>query len=161
MKLWLLRHGEAEPHARTDAERELTRRGRREVRQMTAHLASRPLQTILCSPYIRARQTAELLEALLDGTPELVVVDWLTPDSDPRQALDWLAERSEKELLLVSHQPFIGALAGLLIHGHLQDPVPMKTASLAELDGELPLAGTMYLRALHHPDHGHQETHRP
>ncbi|TBW09039.1 phosphohistidine phosphatase SixA [Azotobacter chroococcum] len=155
MKLWLLRHGEAEPHARTDAERELTRHGRKEVRQAAAHLAHRPLRTILCSPYVRARQTAELLEALLDSAPQLAVADWLTPDDDPRQALDRLAERSEEELLLVSHQPFIGALAGLLIHGHLQDPLPMQTASLAELDGELPLAGAMYLRALNHPGHRH------
>jgi len=151
MKLWLLRHGEAEPHARTDAERELSRHGRKEVRQAAAHLAGRPLPTILCSPYVRARQTAELLAAFLDGAPKLVVVDWLTPDSDPRQALDRLAERSEEEFLLASHQPFLGALAGLLVHGHLQDPLPMQTASLAGLDGELPLAGAMYLRALHHP----------
>ncbi|GAB3388967.1 SixA phosphatase family protein [Azotobacter armeniacus] len=153
MKLWLLRHGEAEPHARPDAERALTRHGRQEVRQAAVHLAGRPLRTILCSPYVRARQTAELLEELLDGAPELLVVDWLAPDSDPRQALDRLAECGGVELLLASHQPFIGALAGLLIHGHLQAPVPMGTASLAELDGELPLAGAMYLRALHHPGH--------
>lgn len=155
MKLWLLRHGEAEPHARTDAERELTRHGRKEVHQAALHLIGRPLRTILCSPYVRARQTAELVEDLLDGGPHLQVVDWLTPDDDPRQVLDRLAERSEEELLLVSHQPFVGALAGLLIHGHLQDPVPMQTASLVELDGELPLAGAMYLRALHHPGHKH------
>ncbi|GAB3473786.1 phosphohistidine phosphatase SixA [Azotobacter salinestris] len=155
MKLWLLRHGEAEPHARTDAERELTRHGRKEVHQAALHLIGRPLRTILCSPYVRARQTAELVEDLLDGGLHLQVADWLTPDDDPRQVLDLLAERSEEELLLVSHQPFVGALAGLLIHGHLQDPVPMQTASLAELEGELPLAGAMYLRALHHPGHKH------
>ncbi len=154
MRLWLLRHGEAESHARTDAERELTRHGRQEVRQVAIHLAGRPLRTILCSPYLRARQTAELMEDLLDGVPELAVADWLVPDSDPRRALDQLAEYGEDELLLVSHQPFVGALAGLLIHGHLQDPLPMVTASLAGLDGELLLAGAMCLRALHHPGPG-------
>ncbi|MGV6474377.1 phosphohistidine phosphatase SixA [Azotobacter vinelandii] len=154
MKLWLLRHGEAEPHARTDAERELTRHGRKEARQAALHLIGRPLPTMLCSPYARARQTAGLVKDLLDGVPHLRVVDWLTPDVDPRQVLDRLAECGEAELLLVGHQPLVGALAGLLIHGHLQNPVPMQTASLAELEGELPLAGAMYLRALHHPGHG-------
>jgi len=153
MRLWLLRHGEAEPYARLDAERELTPHGRGEVRQAAAHLAGRPLRTVLCSPYVRARQTADELEAALDRRLEQELVDWLTPGSDPRQAIDRLLERQESELLLVSHQPFIGALAGLLVHGHLQDPLPMSTASLAGLDGELPLAGVMCLAALHHAAH--------
>lgn len=154
MKLWLLRHGEAERQARTDAERPLTRHGCQEIERAAVHLAGRPLQTILSSPYLRARQTAERVRAALGGRPELVIVDWLTPDSDPRQALNQLAERGEEELLLASHQPFIGALAGLLIYGHRQDPVPMLTGSLAELEGGMPLAGAMDLRALRHPGHG-------
>ncbi|MDD5442704.1 MAG: phosphohistidine phosphatase SixA, partial [Pseudomonas fluorescens] len=38
MKLWILRHGEAEGHARTDAERNLTEHGRGEVLRSAAHL---------------------------------------------------------------------------------------------------------------------------
>lgn len=76
---------------------------------------------------------------------------WLTPESDPREALDRLARREESQLLLVTHNPFVGELAGLLVHGHRQQPLAMSTASLAELDGAMPLAGVMDLRALHHP----------
>jgi phosphohistidine phosphatase len=68
-----------------------------------------------------------------------------------REAVDYLDAHAEDTLLLVSHQPFIGELAGLLQHGHRQAPLPMKTASLAELEGELPLPGAMHLNALHHP----------
>ena len=42
MRLWLLRHGEAEPRAATDAERALTRHGRKDVLQTAAVLAGRP-----------------------------------------------------------------------------------------------------------------------
>lgn len=118
---------------------------------MAARLAARPLRTILASPYVRARQTAELVREAFGGRPELVVVDWLTPVRDLQQALDQLAARDEEELLLVGHQPLIGALTGMLVHGHQQSPVPMVTAALAELDGELPLAGAMSLTALHQP----------
>jgi phosphohistidine phosphatase len=44
-------------------------------------------------------------------------------------------------------------LAGLLIHGHRQQAVPMHTASLAELEGDVLAAGLMDLLALVHPQH--------
>ena len=72
------------------------------------------------------------------------------PDSDPREALDFLAERSEQDLLLVTHNPFVSDLAGFLIHGHRQEPLPMGTASLAELEGDLLVPGLMSLRTVHH-----------
>lgn len=151
MRLWLLRHGEAEPLARSDAERVLTKHGRKEVLKAAGHLAGRPLAAILASPYVRAQQTAELVREALGFAGAIGTAPWLTPDSDPREVLNYLDERGEAELLLVSHQPLIGALAGLLIHGHRQEPLPMKTASLAELEGDLLAAGLMQLRELHHP----------
>ena len=70
---------------------------------------------------------------------------WLTPDSDLRQTLRELDGYALQELLLVTHQPLVGALAGLLLHGHRQQPLAMNTASLALLDGDALLAGLMTL----------------
>lgn len=151
MRLWLLRHGEAEPQAESDAARELTDHGRNEVLQAAAQLAGRPLTAIVVSPYVRAQQTAELVRSALGFTGAMSIVPWLTPDSDPREALKYLDERERAEVLLVSHQPLIGALGGLLVHGHRQEPLPMRTASLAELEGDIPAAGLMELLALIHP----------
>lgn len=153
MRLWLLRHGEAEPRARTDAERELTRHGRKEVLHSAAQLAGRPLGAILASPYVRAQQTAELVRDALGFDAPVGTAPWATPDSDPREALNYLAERAEQDILLVTHNPFVSELAGLLIHGHRQEPVPMSTASLVELEGDLLIPGLMSLRALHHARH--------
>ena len=150
MKLWLLRHGEAEPQARTDAARELTRHGRKEVLHSAAHLVGRPLTAILASPYVRAQQTAELVRESLGFAAPIVTVPWLTPDGDLAEALRYLNAQGDQELLLVTNQPLVGELASLLLHGHRQEPVPMKTASLAELDGEFALAGSMWLRSLRH-----------
>ena len=151
MRLWLLRHGEAEPQAATDAARELTAHGRKEVQQAAAQLAGRPLTAIVASPYVRAQQTTEMERTELGFTGKINTVTWLTPDSDPRDALKYLDERERAEVLLVSHQPLIGALGGLLVHGHRQEPLPMRTASLAELEGDIPAAGLMELLALIHP----------
>ncbi len=156
MRLWLLRHGEAQPQARSDAERALTVRGREEVAQTAIQLQGRGLGAILASPYIRAQQTAALVREALGFVGGIHTVPWLTPDSDPRTVLAQLDGYPMDELLLVSHQPLLGDLGGLLIHGHRQQPLPMHTASLAELEGDFVAAGVMDLLALVHPHHAHK-----
>lgn len=79
MKVWILRHGEAEGHARTDAERNLTEHGRAEVLRSAAQLMGQPLSAIIASPYVRAQQTAELVREVLGFEPEVRTVPWLTP----------------------------------------------------------------------------------
>ncbi|MCF5708109.1 phosphohistidine phosphatase SixA [Pseudomonas syringae] len=150
MKVWILRHGEAQSRARSDAERELTAHGREEVLKSAVHLIGKPLQKILASPYVRAQQTAGLVHRSLGFSEEIITVSWLTPDSDPRQVLDHLEALGANEVLLVSHQPLVGALIGLLVHGSYQDAEPMSTASLAELEGEHLLAGSMKLNSVRH-----------
>jgi phosphohistidine phosphatase len=152
MRVWLLRHGEAEPKARTDAERNLTEAGRLEVERAAAHLQEQPLQVILASPYQRAQQTAEIVRQALGFTGPVETVPWLTPDTDPTDAMLYLDRRPEQHLLLVTHQPFVGALGGWLLNGHRDVPLHMATASLAELEGEYLAAGLMRLVGLRHPD---------
>ncbi len=63
----------------------------------------------------------------------------------------YLDRRPEQNLLIVTHQPFVGLLGGWLVHGHRDSPLPMATGSLAELEGEACAAGLMHLVALRHP----------
>lgn len=151
MKLWVLRHGEAEPRANTDAERRLTVHGREQVLRSAARLLGQPLQAIIASPYVRAQQTAALAHAALDFAEPVRTVPWLTPESDPQQVIAELDRLGLEQVLLVSHQPLVGALVGLLEHGHYQAPSAMSTATLAELEGDWPLAGLMTLAGLHAP----------
>jgi len=102
MKLWLLRHGEAEPRARTDAERNLTEGGRRDVRRSATFLRGKPLKTILVSPFQRAQQTADEVRKALGFVGQCETVDWATPESDLAEALRQLDLRGESDLLLVT-----------------------------------------------------------
>ena len=151
MTLWLLRHGEAEARARSDAERPLTERGRKEVRRCAERLRGRPLQYILASPYLRAQQTAEIVREVLGLALPLITVDWATPDDSPREAANRL-DSYPGHCLLVSHNPLLGQLAGFLQHGHLQEPLLLRTASLVELDGAVAIPGLMQLAGLYHPE---------
>jgi phosphohistidine phosphatase len=150
MKLWVLRHGEAEPYgSRPDSERALTAHGREEALRSAAELIGKPISAIYASPYLRAQETAQLVREVLGFEPEIRTVEWLTPDNRPQAVAEQLV--SVDYALLVSHNPLVGNLLGYLQHGHVQQPEAVKTAGLAELEGDLPLAGAMKLNGIKHP----------
>jgi len=71
-QLWLLRHGEAEPHdARSDDERRLTARGEDQSRAAGRALAAMEIvfQAVYSSPKVRARDTARLACEALGAEP--------------------------------------------------------------------------------------------
>lgn len=151
MKIWLLRHGEAELTARRDADRVLTAYGRQQVSEMAAHLRGQPLSTVLCSPYVRARQTADIVLDALGPMSDPLVVPWLVPDEPVQAVVRQLDSLAKGDLLLVSHQPLLGLLGSWLCEGSQAQPLPLGTASLACLEGDFAVAGLMHLVSLQHP----------
>ncbi|WDY56341.1 phosphohistidine phosphatase SixA [Pseudomonas sp. PSKL.D1] len=149
MKLWVLRHGEAEPRANSDAERRLTAHGREQVLHSAARLMGQPLQAIIASPYVRAQQTAAIVHDTLGFAEPVRTVPWLTPDSDVREVIDQVERLGLEHVLLVSHQPLVSCLVGMLVDGHRQGP-GMSTASLAELEGAAVLMASMTLCCINH-----------
>jgi phosphohistidine phosphatase len=138
-QLWLLRHADAEPHGtRTDAARRLTERGCTQAH--TAGVAIERLQSgfdvVLCSPKVRARQTAELAaEGWGPQQRELLSVHPpLAGDFGAAQALDaMLAVSAEGRMLMVGHEPDLSRVVGELTGGR----VDVKKGGLAivRLDG--------------------------
>lgn len=145
MKLYILRHGEAVAQAAEDAQRPLTAVGIQEVLSSAVHLMAEPPTKILASPYLRTQQTAARVAKVL-GIDVIETAAWLTPDSSVTQVLQHLKHYRNTPLLLVSHQPLVSYLLMQLLGGAA---LPMRTASLAMLQGE-PVAAGMQLQALHH-----------
>ena len=105
--LWLLRHGEAEPHdSRPDDERELTERGRDQARAAGLALSALAVvfQDVWTSPKVRARDTAVIAcEAL--GC-EAMLHEPLREGFDRDDALGLLAAVGEdRRVLVVGHEP--------------------------------------------------------
>ena len=136
-----MRHGQAAAQAATDAERALTLAGEAEVRLMASLLHGQPLDGILASPYVRAQQTAALVRSEIGFERAIATAPWLTPDDEPNEALRYLAERPEQNLLLVSHQPLVSQLVSLLCEGHRRAHVPMPTAALVCIETDVVAAG--------------------
>lgn len=151
MKLWLLRHGEAEPRAQDHPERALTPKGWQEARDSAQMLKGQPLDLILVSPYQRAQETAQAVCEVIGYQGPQETVDWALPESPVRPAIQALDAYPQAHILLVTHQNFVGALGGLLVEGHMSHPLPMHTGSLALLEGAAAAAGLMHLLSLRHP----------
>lgn len=105
-QLWLLRHGEAEPHGvRSDPERRLTARGEEQARAAGAALAAldTPPMLVFTSPKVRARDTAALACESLQLDP---VVHDAVVGLEADEALALLAAVSDGErVMLVGHEP--------------------------------------------------------
>lgn len=95
---------------------------------------------LLTSPYVRARQTAAWIAEPLDL--EIEPLSLITPDDPPGGVVEWLLrEAGDRPLMLVSHMPLVGRLAGLLVEGHVDRGFGFPTAGLAELDADVLAAG--------------------
>lgn len=154
MRIWILRHGEAERETRHDPDRALTERGRRDAEAAGQLLAAQvpPELLVVASPYKRAQQTAQ---AALLAMPNRSIISapWLQPETDPREVLRELEKLAAAAVLLVSHQPLVSALAGVLTSGDYRDGPALQPASLLELQLSHLATGCGELRSLRHaPD---------
>jgi len=148
-----MRHGEAQPFAGNDAARELTDNGRRQAAlagQCLQHQALVP-QRIWCSPYRRTEQTAAITLAAAQFDNKLLkTCALITPDSSPIDVADIIAQQCVETLMIISHQPLVSALIGLLVEAHEFAGPPMAPASIALLEADSLLPGCCTLSWLRH-----------
>jgi phosphohistidine phosphatase len=106
-QLWLIRHGDAEPHgARHDADRRLTAKGEKQARMAGEALARLGLEfaAVYTSPRVRARDTAHLAAEALKADP--VIHQPLSAGFDADEARALLASAGDgARVLLVGHEP--------------------------------------------------------
>lgn len=133
-----MRHGDAVFKAKTDAERTLSEHGRGEVAAMVQYLAGETITRVETSPYVRARQTAAIIQSeLVKGGAQIPVnvLDYITPNDEPRRVIQRLQATigDADSVLIVTHQPLVGMLISLLVDG-VALGMPLATASVACLE---------------------------
>jgi phosphohistidine phosphatase len=133
MRLYFLRHGEAaDPAAYSDEERPLSEAGRHQASAVARFFSDRGLRldTILCSPLLRARQTAEAVQAAYAALP-LKTSENLLSSADPLAILEELGTSRADDLLLVGHEPHLSKTISRLLGLDSKKGVEMKTCTLA------------------------------
>jgi phosphohistidine phosphatase len=142
MKICFLRHGIAVERGTKgysqDAERPLTIEGRQKLLHIAAALQALEISydLVLSSPYVRARQTAELIVERLDCAGRLQFTEHLQPGGSFRSLLQVIRQLKPKpnSVLLVGHEPDLSLAASLLLSDSSQVRFELKKAGLIAIE---------------------------
>jgi len=147
MQLYLIRHAQAEDASAdgSDAARELTAAGAKEMRRVARRLAELGVRfdRVAASPLVRARQTAEALRA--EGAAATVDEEaFLAGNGTLDEARAWLGRQRRagaRTVALVGHQPSLGEWAEALLCGDVRGRIQLKKGAFVAL--EVPESGAL------------------
>jgi phosphohistidine phosphatase len=141
VKLYLIRHGQAESGSPDDTQRQLTERGAQHAERAAKWLAKvvKGPVSLWASPFVRTQQTALPIAKAL--SIDIVSHDCLTPDMTPQKVIDELTQE-EQSIILVTHLPLVGRLASMLIDGVIFDQ-PWSPTEIWQLQGDVFAAGCL------------------
>ncbi len=140
MNLFLLRHGLAvdrDPQSfPDDARRPLTLKGEDRVRLVAEAMQALELtfDGIFASPFLRSRQTAEIVATGLGLRRELECRPELMPTGDPKALVRFINRCAPENLLLVGHEPYLSRFLSQLISGQEAAVMDLKKGGLAKLE---------------------------
>ena len=123
MECILFRHGIAadwRDWQREDHSRPLTDEGIEKTEKAAKGLVRLGVTStqLLSSPYLRTRQTADIVKKTLGFTGELQMCTELRPDASPEDFLNMLTAFSEDDCVFcVGHEPLLGHTAGAMVLG--------------------------------------------
>ncbi|CED71993.1 phosphohistidine phosphatase SixA [Aliivibrio wodanis] len=140
MKVFIMRHGEAESYAPSDEERNLTSRGESQSAKIAQWLMSThhtKFDYVLVSPYIRAQQTWKVIKPILSvADAKVETSDEITPYGDSDDVVEYvkaLGSVAEIEnILIVSHLPLVGYLTADFVPGIMPPMFPTSAISCVE-----------------------------
>jgi len=137
-----MRHADAlslaEAKVTSDADRPLSGQGRQFLHRILPQLKKGITSLDLCwvSPYLRARQTAEMVLSEIPCRHPLETFDGLSPESPLKLIFEELSKRQTSEILmLVGHEPYMGLLLGYLLSGRAGFSMPFAKAGVACVEG--------------------------
>jgi phosphohistidine phosphatase len=143
MKIYLVRHGIAEPLGESnryqDLRRSLTPEGVKKMREVSLGLEALGVESglVVSSPLIRAKETAEIVAEVLKYTAPVEIWDELAPEASARQTFGKLQSCERRDsVVLVGHQPHLGFLASLLVFGDDSLSLDLKKGSVCCIEAE-------------------------
>jgi len=137
--LFLLRHGLAETVTRQkeDPDRSLTPQGEEQIQHAANTMKSlkASFDVLLTSPYLRARQSADIVTAKLNYKKECVTSIHLIPNADVEKTVDVIkkASKDKKNVLVVGHNPLLSRLAAMITTGGFSAPIILSTGTLCKI----------------------------
>jgi phosphohistidine phosphatase len=139
MNLYVIRHGEAAAiggAVKRDVERPLTEKGQSDAKILGEALSRHDPQVglILCSPFHRARQTAETVAACFSMRPKVSETEHLAPGFRPKPLLEELSALApEGSAAIIGHQPDLTMFIAYVIESESAASITMPPAAVAKV----------------------------
>ncbi|NIS73884.1 MAG: phosphohistidine phosphatase SixA [Deltaproteobacteria bacterium] len=141
MKLYLVRHGQANPES-VDPGRSLSERGLEESVAVGKFLSSLRVKPdyIFTSQKLRAVKTAEIIAGIIEYDKDRIVIsEELVPNAYPEAIGGYLTSFGPLlNVIVIGHLPSIGMLASYLItpSGDVSASISFETGGVAYLEGD-------------------------
>jgi phosphohistidine phosphatase len=139
MDLYIIRHAIAVDEYEDDSQRPLSDKGKKKMRQIAKGLRTLGVDfdLILSSPYVRAKETAEILADVFKTKADVAFSENLVPMGDPDLLIAEMNEKySANSVALVGHEPHLTALIGLLVSESANLDMTLKKGGVCRLSAD-------------------------
>lgn len=160
LELYMIRHGFAGKNLEDetlDEERSLKKKGKDQIKGIAKGLKGLKISfdLILTSPLLRAKESAELLNAYCSNTKEATVTDLLKPDSSYTGLITFLNGLKDAEkIALVGHEPFLSGFASYCLSKSKNSLLNLKKGGVLMLEvDKIIKPGQCMLSWLLEPEH--------
>jgi len=123
MRFYIVRHGMARSKEE-NPERPLNEQGIRDTKKISEFLKPLKLsvEVIYHSGKARARETAEIVAECVESVQGVKERDGINPDDQVKKFAKEI-DKSDKDIMIAGHQPFLGRLVSYLITGDQDEEV--------------------------------------
>lgn len=140
-ELYILRHAPAVPRGApeysVDSDRPLTSEGIEKMESIAQALAALDLgvEFILSSPYVRAKQTAQIAADALGLRKQLGFSENLAAEGSPQKLIEELRRdhRMRASVMLVGHEPYLSEFVAVLMSGNPNSCLRLKKGGVCKL----------------------------
>jgi phosphohistidine phosphatase len=143
MDIYIIRHAIAvdrgTPEYEDDSQRPLTDKGKKKMRQIARGLCALGVDfdLILSSPYVRARETAEILADVFKTKADVAFSENLIPMGDPDLLISEINEKySVDSIAVIGHEPYLTSLISLLVSDSASLDMTLKKGGVCRLSAD-------------------------
>ncbi len=140
LELYIIRHGFAGTSLEDEAmddDRPLKKKGKEKMKSLAKGLKGMNIcfDVVMTSPLLRAKESAEILNAYCSINNEVTVTDLLKPDASYQKLIKFLNQQKEFEkIAIVGHEPFLSGFASFCLSNSQTPFINLKKSGVLMLE---------------------------
>jgi phosphohistidine phosphatase len=140
LELYIIRHGLAGTSLDDEAmdqERPLTKKGKAKMKEIAKGLKEMKIgfDIVLTSPLLRAKESAEILNAYCGNSKKVSITDLLSPEASYNNLIKFLNKlKGSEKVAIVGHEPFLSGFASFCLSKNKSSLMNLKKGGVLMLE---------------------------